>query len=406
MQWTDCPLALCECVEGQCHGHRVRKPPLKHDRKSGANKARSLVEEEVRKEEERELGIADAMEELASEDPNLDPVEVEAADEDEPDAHPSTPPNTPVPALPSVPAELESSRTMMSTQETGDGDDAKHNSPGDDEPEGSEEEESEDSDHSSDPDDSDNEPISDTDEGDDSEIEDTALERKSSPAGPRSPGLTWSMDAFLGQCIESHFKAEFNPVVRTRKVTIFMRGERIKATLWRDRVFEACACVLRHLPGVHLDVIAKINEETTFTSAEILRHNNAENKSLRLWFQEPRPGEHRVRTNATLASMFELSAEVEIYDSMYTLLRTHGPLGDRKVLDGNGLLLESLAQAVRSVITRHENYKLWMERPTVVMHTLMHVVNQMHHDAVLTSTLQSAKDARQCFRHTGLHQFM
>jgi hypothetical protein len=160
------------------------------------------------------------------------------------------------------------------------------------------------------------------------------------------------------------------------------------------------------LPGVHIDTFAKVNQDELFTSKESVQFNNSDTQQLRFWFNLVFPGAERVRTNATLATLFELSAKVEIYEELYTQLRVHAPLGDRKVLDGNGRLLDSLAQAVRSVITRHKDYKLWMRRPTVVMHTLMHVVNQMHHDAALASTLQSNEDARACFRRQGSHRFM
>jgi hypothetical protein len=307
--------------------------------------------------------------------------------EDVTDANQPLPMGTLEPVLLSAPLELDSSQAAeeaeMSTQETGEADEVNNNSLS---PE-----------------------VDSTGEYPESsgDLAASAAHQNSLVEDDSASSDEEDIDDFLNRCIEEDRLAEaHNEAVRTREVTIFMRGERIKASRWRDRVFEACANILKHLPGLRLDVLAEINEETAFTSAEFVRLNNADTRELRFWFQRTRPGKNRESKNATLAALFELSAKVEIYDQLYTVLRSHGPLGERKVLDGNGLLLESLAQAVRSVITRHENYKLWMERPTVVMHTLMHVVNQMHHDAVLTSTLQSTEDARTCFRRQGLHRFM
>lgn len=375
------------------------------------NKAQRLVDEAIKNDEEKELGEADAMEELADDAEDIGDLR-ETDDE-------------------------EGKADVNRNESSADGVIHHHFNPSDDSDSESESDFS--SIYDSDTDDEDEkQTLPDTDPPEElppsgqtappaglhqpvnpdpsgakllKELEDKAAIAAYFANNPGSSAPAMQENRFLKQTVAITAEAmtkyiQLEESKKTEKVTIFMHGTRVKANTWRERLFDNMAALAAILPGVHWDEHAKTNLAGQFRSAEYVSLKNSSTHNLRLWFQRKGKSVDRGKEQVTLGTIFELSAECDIYTKLHEVLMLNPALMQRRVLDGEGCMLASLQSAAWQIVTHDAMYKTWIRKPDVVVQTIMHYINQRHHLAIKGSAVMSETDGRSVFRKQGLLRWL
>jgi hypothetical protein len=180
----------------------------------------------------------------------------------------------------------------------------------------------------------------------------------------------------------------------TDVVTIYLDGLVVRGGLLY-RFNEKLMTLLGHLPGLRVDESFSVNEGSSdYASSEVYNVKNNKSKKLRFSFLSKNRGISLTRQseNRNLMSKYKLTMEVRIFPELFEQLVCDKNMLTRKVLDGDGIILESLARASYSSLKEYKGYDKWIKQPRVLAHTIIYYMNQSEGNAALISDVRRTFD--------------
>lgn len=216
------------------------------------------------------------------------------------------------------------------------------------------------------------------------------------------PGWIAGAAERLSGGIEPRFTAEVEPpnVVEVEenfcselKVTIFLDGLVVKGNFFH-RATEGLIKLLSHIPGLRLDEVFKTNDATQdYTSPEVITVSNNKRNTLRTVFGKKGSGIGSVAKDESrhLLKKYDITMGVVVYEKLFNELCRDKNMITRRVLDGDGEVLESMAQAVYQSMKNYTGFDEWIKHPRTVAYTVVYYINQCDTNARVLKSLRKPK---------------